>query len=450
MKESSPVSTLRANAPLTFGQFFRSLVRALVQQGVSPCILRNYEGFPESNVGNDVDFMIHPAELPLVIRAIQSIDEVRIVGFNQQFHVAMFFIQGISQTPGVRSFQVDFIRSFTWKGMPYLSTEVVLKDAVQRQVDDLIFLVPSPVHEAIISLLTSLVVSGFVKEKYFPKVQRTFAADREGVIACLSGAFGSKQAVQLANAAIAGNRQEILACIKPLRAALALRNITSRPIQSAIAVVRHHLIVLDVRFSPRTLETVCIVGPGTVAKSAIVNSLVPLLEYSAANIERHNTTACHQLQTEATGLQPMAVNSPASITKLSLRLIGAWQSQFRGRRNLTLRLCDGSFCDLAIDPQKFGFNGPKWFALFLCALFPSPDFWILLDALPGSLPAENGEIAATDSRTQVNSYRAFLSATRNHVILNAAQSADQVTEDAYAAVIDFLSSRTEKRLKGFA
>jgi hypothetical protein len=454
MQEPSNTSALGSKGLMSFGEFLRSLVQALVKQGVSPCILRNYEGFPDNNVGNDVDFMIHPAELPLAIRAIRSIEGVRIVGYNEQFHVAMVFIEGISPTPGVRAFQVDFIRSFTWKGLPYLSTDAVLTTALTHHQGNLTFLTPSAIHEAIISLLTSLVVSGFVKEKYFPKVQQTFANNRDQVISVLIPAFGSKQTTRLVDSAIAGDRQRMLACISPLRLALSMRRLSRRPIRSLAAFVRHNLIVLGVRLLPRTLETVCILGADSDVKSATVELLMPKLRYVAPEVNRHNPGARFQSGSKhretTTGVQPPSTSQQGSIgsmTKALGWLLDEWLSQFMGRKNLTLRIRDNSYSDLLADPRRFGYAGPMGFARFVGKLFPPADLWILLEEAPEGWQRKELERPSGEARARSTAYRSLLNAKQNHDVVDASQSADRLSESIYAAIIDALSQRANKRLK---
>jgi hypothetical protein len=431
MQEPLNTSSFRSRRLLPFGEFLWLLVQALVKQGVSPCILRNYEGFPDNNVGNDVDFMIHPAELPLAIRAIRSIEGVRIVGYNEQFHVAMVFIEGISPTPGIRAFQIDFIRSFTWKGLPYLTTDSVLTAAITHQKGNLTFLTPSAIHEAIISLLTSLLVSGFVKEKYFPKVQQTFASNRDEVISVLIPAFGLEHARSLVDLVIARDRQRIMACINPLRMALSMRSLSRRPIRSLFAIARHNLIVLGVRHSTRTLETVCILSADSEIKSATVELLMPKLRYFAPEVNRQNPGARFQSASQESSI--------VSMTKALGWLLDEWRSQVTGRKNLTLRILENSYSDLLVDPRRFGYAGPMGFARFVGKLFPSTDLSILLDAEPQP-PSE-------EVLSRLAAYRSLVSLEENYAILDASQPVDQFSECAYAAIIDALAQRANKRIK---
>jgi len=423
---------------MLLGEFIPSLVRALAAEGIKPCILRNYEGFPDKNVGNDVDFMIRPSDLPRAIRAVQSIRGIRIVGYNEQFHVAMLFLEGISPTPNVRAFQVDFIRSFTFKGMPYLTPEAVLQTAVERKSGDLEFFVPSPVHEGIISLLTNLVVFGFVKEKYFPKVQETFLKHRSEVIAAMRPGFGQKVATRLVDAAIEGNRGKLLGCIRPARIAMSLRNLGRKPFYSLFAIVRHYSIVLGVRHSRRTLETICVLGPDVSAKSATIEALVPMLRYVAPEL------VVNSGDDSWAGASTGPVTSMVKIVAL---LVKDWRSQYAGRRNLTLRIRSDCFQDLLFNPQRNGYDGPIWFARLMGRFFPSPDLWILLEPVAGAVQFSNGATSSLLNLKSMEACRAFVKTRKAHAILSAAQSTVDIAEGAYAAIIDALAQRANKSIR---
>jgi hypothetical protein len=156
---TQPVTVSRTPA-LPFGDFLRALLPALDGHGVRCCVLRNYEGFPEQNLGHDVDLLIRSADLPRAVAALRSVDGIRIVGATVRAGGPSLFLEGVSAEDGVRALQVDFITSLNWKGMPHLQTEAILEAAIPRHAGNMSFLVPAPAHEAIISLLSSLLVGG--------------------------------------------------------------------------------------------------------------------------------------------------------------------------------------------------------------------------------------------------------------------------------------------------
>jgi thymidylate kinase len=446
--------TLGPQSDLPFGQFLISLLGALDAEGVKPCVLRNYEGFPDDNAGRDVDFLALPSQLPSVIRALGLVQGARIIGFTERSYAAYFFLAGVSPASGKHTLQVDFDLSLTWKGLPFLSTDAVLQAAIPRHAGNSTFFSPSPVHEAIISLLMSLLVAGFIKEKYFPKVQRTFASERPEVITALSPQFGLSTATRLVDAVIGGDRRKILGCVRPLRASLLLRSLLRRPLSSMVEIRQHYLSGFLAHFSLKKLETVCILGPDGCGKTTIVKALMPLLESSAGVVEQRYPRPWSPLPLKSLGTDKTD-NCPAvgtsgpvvSAAKLALWLLEEWISQFKGRAHLTLRIFESRYHDLSINPNRYGYGGPMWFARFVGKFFPSPDLWILLDLPAQEIQSRNPQLTLAEAQRQVDAYRAFARTSKKCVILDASKPVANVTEEAYAAVIEMLAQRTDRQLR---
>ncbi len=426
---------------LTFNEFLAILFLALDQGGVRFCVLRNYENFPAENIGADLDFLIDPSDLARAMGALRSVSGIRITGYSERFAVAHTFVEGVSQAPGMRALQVDFIWHLNWKGQTYLPTETILQAAVPLQAGNLKFLVPSPVHEAIESLLASLLVGGWLKEKYFSKAQQAFANDRPGAVSALQRQFGSKQAARLVDAVIAGDRKKIVGCVGPLRASLMLRSLSHRPMSGSLATVLYFAREFAVRFSPRNVETVSILGLDGGGKTMLIESLEPLLRASAKGVQ---TRIFERRFPEARSTVSSAQAKEgyfSSMAKALALLLDEWLSQFTGKKNLTLRICGNSCQDLLIDPAECGYNGPEWLARLASKLSPSPDLWILLDPAMG---AEGGELTAQAAR-QLEAYRLFVKSRKQHIILNAANPPASLMEDVYAAIIDMLVQRTDNK-----
>jgi len=419
------------------------------------CVLRNYEGFPAKNVGSDIDFLITPSELPGAIRALASIEGIRIIGFAERYYVAHLFVEGVSTAPGVRCLGIDFIWSLNWKGITYLPTDMLLEAATQRQVNDETYLVPSPAHEAIISLLSSLLVGGWLKEKYFPKVHKIFTDNRCNVFAALRPAFGDKPATQLVSAVIEGDRPKMLKCVSSLRILLVLRSLLRRPIRSIRAVFGYHKREFAVRCTPQTLETVCISDPDGLNKAAnLEHELISMLQYSAKHIERRRF---------GLGVSP-ALNSPeeianadlrftaqchsvATISEIVLCMAKEWLSRFKKKDNLTLRIYAEYYHDLLIVPQSYHYCGPMWFARLVGGLIPSFNLWILLDAAPDASQSEITQLMPVENLRQLKAYRSFVITRKKYVILDARMSTARLAEDMYIAIVDMLAQRADRQLK---
>lgn len=452
MQETSPLSPQSPVMPLS--EFLPALFRALDGEGVHFCVLRNYEGFPDNNFGSDVDFLIYPAELQRVLKAVLSIQGIRIVGYMRRSYVASIFLEGTASIEGSRSLQLDFLWSLSWKEMPYLPASDVLQSAMPYSAGNLKFYVPLPVHEAIISLLTSLIYGGWAREKYLPGVQRTFAANILEAIAALTPQFGLRSATRLVDTVIRGDRREIHRCVRPIRVALTLRSLLMKPFRSLQGIVRYYAREIAIRFSPRNMTTVCILCPGDYGKAAIINNLMPLLQSAAKSVEMRHFSLRLPFTRESSGISASADRHAQTtggsfvfMANIVLWLLEEWLGQFMGKKNITLRLFDNYYHDLLIDPKMYNYRGPMWFARLVGRLTPSPDLWILMGPAAERMQSMNHEVLPAQTLSQLEAYRSFVKTRNRYVVLDSGKPAASVTEEAHSAVIDMLARRANSLIK---
>jgi hypothetical protein len=429
------------------------LSESLGEQGIRLLVLRNYEGFPDSNNSRDLDLLISRSELPLAIRALRSIGGIRIVGYAERYYVASVLVAGVSMAREARAIQLDFYLTMSWKGIPYLRMETLMQAAIQRRAGSLNFYVPHPVHEAILSLFAGLLLGGRLKERYFPQAQRTFAAGRSEAVDALRPQFGVKVAARLVDSIIEGDRSGANACAGPMRAALALRGLRS-PFRNSLNILRHYGREYAARFTRQDLETVCIAGPHACCKSTIVERLLPILQFSSVLVEKRDSGPGLPPVQQSPGIRlhegtytNHRGKGSATPVKVLRWLIEEWLDQFFGKSLPTLRICESSYYDLLADPSGFSWSGPKWFPRLAGKLLPAADLWILLDQpADGSLSSGQKPQLAQPGETDA-AYIAFVKTRKKYVILNASKPVATVTEDAYAAIIDTLAERADRQLK---
>jgi thymidylate kinase len=438
---------------ILLSEFLKVLLEAFDREKLRTCVLRNYQGFPDTNVGNDIDFLISPSDLPRAIRALRSLPGIRIVGYEERHYVANVFMEGISLATKASEIQIDFYLRLAWKGMQYLSSDAVLEAAVPYHAGSLSLFVPAPIHEAIISLFGSLLIGGRLKEKYFPSVQRIFADNSSMVITALAPHFGPKAATQLVDSVLSGDRRKIANCISPLRTALTLRSLLRRPVRSTVAIARHYTREFVLRYSVKSIESVRILGPDGCGKAKIIDALMPMLQSMAVVVERRpfkprfsfgrslrDKTADSASHAEAPG-------GDASMGMIVMWLVEEWLDLIFGKLNLKLCVCEGCYQDMLIDRRRYRYGGPMWFAHLVGRLYPSPDLWVLLDTPAETMVSRNQELPPAEAVRQLEAYRAFVKTRKRYVILDARQSIDCITENAYAAIIDTLAQRADRKLK---
>ena len=412
MQEASSQPSLPPTLP--FSDFLATLFPALEREGLRLCILRNYEGFPAYNLGNDVDFSDSSSDLPRAMRVLLSLENIRLVNYTELSFIASVFLEGISSTPGSRSLQVDFWWSLCSRGPPLPVGGYRIASGASAPRRRLEFLAPSPAHEAI-SLFRARFYGGFLKEKYFPKVQQTFVSERSEVLAALQPAFGIQVATRLVDAVTEGDRRKILGLIRPLRVALNLRCLLHEPLRGIIDTARYYLSIFRNRFSPKYIETVCILGLGDCGQAAIIDGLIPMLHSAAKVVDKYQFWLRPTFRREPSGINGSldsrvgaSSRSLSSMVNAVLWLLGEWKNQFLGRMELTLRFVEDSGQRLSVDPENYSYHGPVWFARLLGKLFPSPDLWILLDPVGEGLQSRDGKISPAETLRQLEAYRSFV------------------------------------------
>jgi energy-coupling factor transporter ATP-binding protein EcfA2 len=253
---------------------------------------------------------------------------------------------------------------------------------------------------------------------------------------------------------ISGDREKIKRCVPSLRVSLALRSLLRRPIRSVRAVAGYFKREFAVRFSPKNLETICILGPHGCGKTTIIESLMPILESSAKILERRDInprllfgrTALGEAATSGSSAG-LPGRSPVSVAMLGELLIKEWLIHFSKKQSIVLRLDESYYHDLLINLKGRSDEGPVWLVRLFLRLFPSPDLWILLDPAAGGLHSENQDVISGETLRQLEAYRSFVKARKRYVVLDASKPPASVTETAYAAIIDVLAQRTDRQFK---
>jgi thymidylate kinase len=136
-----------------------------------------------------------------------------------------------------------------------------------------------------------------------------------------------------------------------------------------------------------------------------------------------------------------------SVAKIVVWLLEEWYAHLFQDKKETLLICDRYYHDLLVDPLRYRYGGPLWISRLVGRLTPQPKLWVLLDAPAEVLQARKQEVTAAESARQRQAYLAFVRQQREYVIVDAAQSLDEVIADVEraVAVIDCACAHTEER-----
>jgi hypothetical protein len=259
--ERTTSTSIEERATESFFAFVTSVFQGWRAHGIAFLVLRNYDSLPIST-SNDIDVLVRreqfrQAERVMVIAAAQA-------GYVLHNRVrfattACFFYH----PPTHRQIHVDLFSSLRWHSLPLLPPEDVVAARLHRGLYD----IPSPVHEALISLLTSIVYAGQVKERYKAAILAGLRSVPDLAGRLLADAVGVALARECVERSLAEQWTAVEALCGDLRRALIRRQMTRHPWMTLRAVVGDLVRLLGRLVQPPGLRVVLVSADRSVAAS---------------------------------------------------------------------------------------------------------------------------------------------------------------------------------------
>jgi thymidylate kinase len=124
-----------------------------------------------------------------------------------------------------------------------------------------------------------------------------------------------------------------------------------------------------------------------------------------------------------------------SLAKIFVWLIEEWYAYLFQDQKAILLICDRYYHDLLVDPIRYRYGGSLWIAKLVGKLMPQPRLWVLLDAPAEVLQTRKQEVSMEETARQRDAYRAFVQNQKDYVIVNAAQSLNEVIAEVECAIM---------------
>lgn len=420
--------------------------------GLEFLVLRNYEALPASTT-NDVDVLV--ARRDLVKAEAILISTARRSGYLLHNRVEFATNSYFLHHPGSRrQIQIDLFFSLKWHTFELMTTSEVLAHRVDRGL----FAVPDPVHEAVLDLLSRLIYSGVVKEKYRPIILAGFRSDPACATNILANCFGEALAHTIVEKALEQNWPAVEQLWRPLQRQLIIRRCAREPMRTAAGIAADLLRGVKRLVHPAG-AIVVLLGPDGSGKSTVGE----LLSQNLANTfnpgknlwvhwkpvvffrsGRRRTTGPN---TDPHGREPRG-------RLLSLLYLGFHWLEFVAGSHLGflkplfrngMVLIDRYHYDFLVDQRRYRLQVPNWTVRLLFRAAKKPDLVLLLNAPAGVLQARKREVPAQESERQVRAYREVVTALKQGVVLDATQTPEAVATQATDAVLKYLRRRTVRR-----
>jgi thymidylate kinase len=426
--------------------------------GVPFCVLRNRDRIPSGLItGSDVDLIL-PAgtSVAKLIALLADLKPVQIVPHHANLEIYL--------PVGERCLHVDLlIGDREWRGAPYLRNTEILAAAE----DDGGIVVASRLHQAFCAWFSSLTRMRIFKPRYVTLIESTAKHSRAELSQLLQATFGDPLGARLLKLADDGQLQESNSLAGKCRRAIWLRSFRQRPLATLGGVARHYASELKLWIKPRGL-CVAILGPDGAGKSAVCSGITDAtkaeLPFSKIEVEHLYQRALPRLSELRKGrlrrkpAQPSVTHDPhgkkphtfvVAIFCLLYSVMDQWLSRvWWGRFKLSqnrLLLHDRHMMEIMVDPKRFRYGGPGWFARLVSRFSPSPDLVILLDAPADVLQSRKKEVPFEETQRQRECYRDMVSAHPRHRIIDASLSKEHVVQDVKRAIADELAARTMAR-----
>jgi thymidylate kinase len=432
--------------------FLLTLFRLLDEFGVRYCVLHSWEKLPDE-LPNDLDLAIlneDKSKLLPVFDGLRAKGYFPIQALNHSVN-GNFFAFFWTEASGAKMAAVDIVSEHRRGGMS-LASDVEMVTSRQRR--GAFWTASSQVEFAYL-----LAKKAFKRKASDNQLRRLkFLATQLGpaeadrLAATFLSRDASKQAVQ---SCIDGSTPEFL---KDGREKLWRTSLTRRP-WKLIPYLGTETWRLVRRWFQPTGITVAIIGPDGVGKSTIIAGLVETLDIAFWRRHRlfHWRPSVIAPRPDR-GPVPDPHGEPVRGPLASMMYLSGFFLDYYAGYLLVIRrllaksnfiIFDRYFHDVLVDPQRYRYGGPKWFAEILSRLVPQPDLVILLDVDPETILGRKSELPREEIERQRKAYHTLQFRDAKVAFLHTNISVHESVSEAAAAVAECMTRRFDERFCGW-
>jgi len=415
-------------------------------------VLRNYKDLPDC-IGNDIDILVSNKTLPFAEKILKTVSNK----FGFKLHnraefspVCLFLIHAST------GYQVhfDLFTSLQWGFFDILMPDEVLRNRSMHEGIP----IPHSVHEATLNLLTTLLIQGYVKDKYKSFIAQSFRENTEQSIAILTRLFGDKIGKQIINSVTKEDWDTIEARRNVLRKALAFSQLCTRP------TFVFKKLLFDIKrlvkrwFNYPGVFIVCI-GPDGSGKSSVADRVMKKFETTfKADKSHYYHWKPLTFQRSKSDIGPVdnphgqATRGPLASTiylfyhVFEFLLGGILRLKPALFRN-GIVVVDRYFYDVMVDPKRYRLNAPTWMVYLVAKIIVKPDLVICLDAPAKIFYDRKQEVTFEEVVRQREAYLAFIKRLPDGHIVDASCILDDVVKQTVDIIINYMVERTDRRLR---
>lgn len=392
-----------------------------------------------------------PEDLPRLVGRLLQVPGAKLVSLLQHESTCYYFVLAVEDGRGMRFVPVDAATDYRRDGRIWFTADELLKR--RREWNG--FWVAAPEVEFKYLLVKKILKQG-VPEHAQARLQELAGllgslADQE-VQRLLGRQWGSKVIGWIRD----GKWSEIEAHLPKLKQVLKWEKMRREPL-NALRYWLPELARVWQRWRHPTGLFVAVLGPDGAGKSTLIEGIVKEVAGAFRRTARfHLMPALLRRQGDGGPVTDPHGKPPRSWFGSLLKLAYYWLDYTLGYwlkiRPLLIRstlvLFDRYYDDLLIDPRRYRYGGPVWLARLLGRFIPKPDLFIILDLPAEVAHARKPEVPMEEARRLRERYLELAFSLPNAHVVDASRSLEEVVAEAHRLILEYLTARTTKRLKG--
>lgn len=441
-----------------FEKIINTLFLYLDKENISYCVLRNYELLPKENIGNDIDIQIDGKAITKFQSILSKLcDELNIKIIKKSKRYVLYNYVLIYEDLQVLQLDVHY-RGEEYRGVSYLTNKQLL--LARKKFRN--FFIPCDEHEAIISLFSSLLYGGFIKEKYKLKIKKTFENKEPEVKAIIRGYMGEMLANEIVDLIINEQFETVERNVKNYRKSILLKGLR----KNTLSLIRNNVKYLFGEYIYRFWNSglfLVLLGCDGAGKSTIINELnedlKEIFDENHSYIQHWRPHIIRQIRDigkkeieneSGPVIDPHALK-PYNFIISSLRLIYYSidyiiykKKILKSKAKNGVIIFDRYYYDMYIDPIRYRMKNHVIFCKILQVVIPKPDLIIYLDSTAEELVRRKGEMSEVEYNNLLDRYRKFTNIQKNSFTINTNEGILQTKNECFNIILDFLNRRDIK------